>query len=96
MWKHLEQRSFPLTEEQYQEQLDAVAEMVALWGVSDAVRAGIAGGRARGPGFTAGGSARAVRALPRCRGLGLKHCRVRVEALQPAYRKSGCRPWLLS
>lgn len=60
MWKHLEQRSFPLTEEQYQEQLDAVAEMVALWGVSDTVRAGIAGGRARGPGFTAGGSARAV------------------------------------
>ena len=66
MWKFLEQQSFPLSEEQYQEQLDAVAEMLQMWGVADVVRAGIAGGRPRGPGFTAGGAARAVRsaALP--------------------------------
>ena len=62
MWKFLEQKSFHLTEEQYEEQLDAVAEMVQQWGVSDTVRAGIASGRSRGPGFTAGGSARAVSA----------------------------------
>ena len=64
MWKHLEQRSFALTEQQYQEQLDAVAELLQLWGVSDTVRAGIAAASPRGPGYTAGGSAKAV-SIPR-------------------------------
>ena len=60
MWKFLEQKSFHLTEEQYQEQLNAVAEMVQMWGVGDVVRAGIVSGRSRGPGYSAGGSAQAV------------------------------------
>merc|ERR1711968_76142 len=31
MWKHLHQRSFHLSEAQYMEQLDAVAELCSLW-----------------------------------------------------------------
>jgi hypothetical protein len=60
MWKHLEQQSFPLTEEEYQDQLDAVAELCSVWGVSELVRAGIQTARARGPGFSVGGAARAI------------------------------------
>jgi hypothetical protein len=60
MWKHLEQQSFPLTEEEYQEQLDAVAELCSVWGVSEVVRSGIQTARARGPGISVGGAARAI------------------------------------
>ncbi|KAI7845516.1 hypothetical protein COHA_000939 [Chlorella ohadii] len=59
MWKFLEQQSFPLTEEEYMAQLDAVCSYLNLWEVADRVRDGIAGSR-RHPGYTAGGSARAV------------------------------------
>jgi Domain of unknown function (DUF3067) len=60
MWKHLEQQSFPLTDNEYQAQLDAIAELVNVWGVSDVVRSGIVTARPRGPGEGVGGAARAV------------------------------------
>jgi Domain of unknown function (DUF3067) len=54
------QKSFPLTEEEYQSQLDAVAEYLTLWGVAPMVRAAIKSSTSRGPGYTGGGGARAV------------------------------------
>jgi Domain of unknown function (DUF3067) len=60
MWRHLEQKSFPLTEQEYQEQLDAVAELCSMWGVSNLVRDGIRSASDKGPGYTAGGAARAI------------------------------------
>lgn len=57
-WKFLGQRSFPLTEEEYQLQLDAVAEYLTMWGVADVVREGIAAAK-WAPGHTIGGGARA-------------------------------------
>lgn len=70
MWKFLEQQSFPLTKEQYNAQLDAVAELCALWGMSDVVRAGIRSAAMRGPGLTigTGASARAIQ-IPLGKGL---------------------------
>ena len=41
MWKFVGQKSFPMTEAQYVEQLDAVAELLTEWGAQDEVRAGI-------------------------------------------------------
>lgn len=38
MWRHVGQRSCPLTEEQYAEQLQAVAELVTEWGCADEAR----------------------------------------------------------
>eukprot|EP00899_Mesostigma_viride_P028630 jgi/Mesvir1/8952/Mv20919-RA.1 len=38
MWKFLEQKSFHLTEEGYNGQLDAVADLVTEWGLADMVR----------------------------------------------------------
>ena len=38
MWKFLGQRSFPMSEENYDEQLSAVAELISEWGCSDQVR----------------------------------------------------------
>ena len=35
MWRFLEQQSFPLTEEEYLLQLDAVAEYITEWGAVD-------------------------------------------------------------
>ena len=61
MWKYLEQRSFPMTESQYMEQLNAVAQCLTLWGAPPAVRAGIPSAHRKGPGYTGGGGARAVR-----------------------------------
>lgn len=52
MWRFLEQKSFPLTDEEYQEQLNAVAAFVDAWGVADMVRQGIAGASRKGPGHT--------------------------------------------
>lgn len=60
MWKHLEQQSFALTEEEYDAQLDAVAELCALWGVSDVVRDGVRAANDKGPGMTIGTVARVV------------------------------------
>ena len=40
MWKFVGQKSFPMTEAQYVEQLDAVAELLTEWGAQDTVRAG--------------------------------------------------------
>ncbi|GFR51233.1 hypothetical protein Agub_g13608 [Astrephomene gubernaculifera] len=59
MWKFLEQQSFPLTEAQYMQQLDAVAEYLTDWGVADTVRQGILAAR-KPPGYTGGGNARCV------------------------------------
>ena len=59
MWKHLEQQSFPLTEAEYDEQLAAIAELCALWGVSDIVRHGIDANQ-RGPYITVGTVAKVV------------------------------------
>lgn len=33
MWRFLEQKSFPLSEQEYMQQLDAVAEYLTEWGV---------------------------------------------------------------
>ncbi|CAD7695745.1 unnamed protein product [Ostreobium quekettii] len=63
MWKYLEQQSFPLTEAEYQEQLDAVAYVLTEWGAASTVRQGIAAARRSGPGYTGGGGAKAV-AIP--------------------------------
>lgn len=38
MWKFLEQKSFPLSEDEYMAQLEAVAEYLNIWGVADLVR----------------------------------------------------------
>jgi hypothetical protein len=59
MWKYLEQQSFALTEEEYQMQLDAVAEYLTLWGVVDIVKQGITTAK-YAPGMTIGGGAKAV------------------------------------
>lgn len=66
MWKYLEQRSFPLTESQYMEQLNAVAECLTEWGAASAVRSGIDRAHIKGPGYTGGGGARAVSCLLVC------------------------------
>lgn len=50
-----------MSEQEYQAQLDAVAEYLTLWRVAPTVRAGIRSATARGPGYTGGGGARAVR-----------------------------------
>ena len=63
MWKFLEQQSFHLSESEYAQQLDAVAEYLTLWRVAPNVRAGIKSATPRGPGYTGGGGARAVSAL---------------------------------
>ncbi|KAI8471569.1 MAG: hypothetical protein J3K34DRAFT_416563 [Monoraphidium minutum] len=60
MWKFLEQQSFHLTREEYDAQMAAVADLVSEWGAADIVRRAIAADKSRGPGYTAGGSARAV------------------------------------
>jgi hypothetical protein len=58
MWKHLQQRSFHLTEDEYDLQLAAVAEYLSMWQVADVVREGIAAAKFA-PGMTIGGGARA-------------------------------------
>lgn len=59
MWKHLEQKSFHLTESEYDMQLEAVASFINLWNAADTVRNGIRSAN-RAPGYVAGGGARAV------------------------------------
>lgn len=49
-----------MTEEEYQLQLDAVAEVVTEWRVAGVVRAGLASARKNGPGYTGGGGARSI------------------------------------
>lgn len=58
MWKHLEQKSFHLTEEEYDLQLQAVAEYLTMWGVAETVRAGINAAK-YSPGYTTGSGAKA-------------------------------------
>lgn len=60
MWRYLEQQSFPLTEDEYDLQLDAVASYLNLWQAQDTVRSGIQAANKRGPGFTGGSGARAI------------------------------------
>eukprot|EP00959_Pyramimonas_sp_CCMP1952_P280134 5856300-Pyramimonas_sp.AAC.2 len=38
MWKYLGQKSFPLSEKRYMEQMDAVAELLTEWDVADQMR----------------------------------------------------------
>jgi hypothetical protein len=42
MWKFVGQKSFPMREEAYMEQLDAVAELLTEWGVVEEAVQGIA------------------------------------------------------
>ncbi|KAG1654146.1 hypothetical protein FOA52_006693 [Chlamydomonas sp. UWO 241] len=63
MWKHLEQQSFPLTEVEYMQQLDAVAEYINDWGVAETVRRGIQRAHKKGPGMTGGRAAKCI-AIP--------------------------------
>lgn len=67
MWRFLEQKSFPLTDEEYQEQLNAVAAFVDAWGVADMVRQGIAGASRKGPGHT--GNLACLKGLLACPGV---------------------------
>ncbi|KAK9815109.1 hypothetical protein WJX73_007792 [Symbiochloris irregularis] len=60
MWKYLEQRSFPMTESEYMDQLNAVAHCLTEWGTASAVRSGIDRAPLKGPGYTGGGGARAI------------------------------------
>ncbi|GAX79106.1 hypothetical protein CEUSTIGMA_g6546.t1 [Chlamydomonas eustigma] len=60
MWKFLEQQSFPLTEEEYMQQLDAVAEYITEWGVVETVKRGITASKSRGPGYNMGGNAMCI------------------------------------
>ena len=41
MWKYLEQASFPLSEQEYREHLDIVANYLNAWGGGDQVKAHI-------------------------------------------------------
>uniref|UniRef100_A0A7S0XFR2 Uncharacterized protein n=1 Tax=Mantoniella antarctica TaxID=81844 RepID=A0A7S0XFR2_9CHLO len=41
MWKFVGQKSFPMTEREYMEQMDAVAGLLNEWGVQDDMRAAI-------------------------------------------------------
>lgn len=59
MWRFLEQKSFPLTPEEYDDQLDAVAELLTEWGVAGLVRDQIKAQKVH-PGYTVGGGARCV------------------------------------
>ncbi|KAG2495983.1 hypothetical protein HYH03_005910 [Edaphochlamys debaryana] len=59
MWRFLEQKSFPLSPEEYMQQLDAVAEYLNDWGMADTARQGIMGAR-KPPGYTGGGNARCI------------------------------------
>jgi hypothetical protein len=47
MWKYLEQASFPMTEAEYLEHLNAVASYLQAWGSADQVRQFIAQTRER-------------------------------------------------
>ncbi len=47
-------QSFPLTEEEYEAQLQAVADYLNLWEVQERVRAGIRNANKRGPGARGG------------------------------------------
>ncbi|XRB24926.1 DUF3067 domain-containing protein [Pseudoscourfieldia marina] len=61
MWKFLEQKSFPLTEDQYDEQLAAVADLVTEWGCAEHLREEIAKTNKRPViGHTVGGGAKCV------------------------------------
>lgn len=59
MWKHLEQKSFHLTESEYDMQLEAVASFINMWNAADTVRNGIKSAT-RAPGYIVGGGAKAV------------------------------------
>jgi hypothetical protein len=60
LWKHLEQASYPQSEEDHAATYDAVASFLSEWGAGGTVRAGIAAAPRRGPGYTGGGAARAI------------------------------------
>lgn len=38
MWTHLDQRSFPMTEEQFMDKLDTIAEYLRAWKQDEVVR----------------------------------------------------------
>ena len=47
MWKYLEQVSFPLSEQEYLEHLNAIASYIEAWGANEQVREYIASTRQR-------------------------------------------------
>eukprot|EP00277_Geminigera_cryophila_P012280 CAMPEP_0179442940 /NCGR_PEP_ID=MMETSP0799-20121207/26397_1 /TAXON_ID=46947 /ORGANISM="Geminigera cryophila, Strain CCMP2564" /LENGTH=85 /DNA_ID=CAMNT_0021228507 /DNA_START=153 /DNA_END=410 /DNA_ORIENTATION=- len=59
MWKHLWEQSFPMSEDEYNAQLDAVAWYLSDWGLSDFVRQEIKD-TTQNPGLTVNGGARTV------------------------------------
>jgi len=60
LWKHAEQASYPLSEDDHAATYDAVASYLTDWGAGGTVRAGIRAATRRGPGYTGGGAARAI------------------------------------
>lgn len=82
-------QSFPLTEEEYELQLEAVAEYLNLWQAQDTVRAGIRSANKRGPGYTGGGNARAI-SIPLG---GQRGCAWLPTSVLICARRGG-RPWL--
>eukprot|EP00798_Chlamydomonas_sp_ICE-L_P009798 gene9798-7686_t len=59
MWRFLEQQSFPLTSDEYDNQLDAVAELLTDWDCATLVRDSIKAQK-KHPGYTVGGGAQCV------------------------------------
>jgi Domain of unknown function (DUF3067) len=59
MWRYLEQASFPLSEAEYMQKLDAIAYCLTLWGVVETVKRGVEAARGY-PGYTGGGNAKAI------------------------------------
>jgi len=59
MWKHLWEQSFPMTEEEYNNQLDAVAWYLNEWNVAGYVRNEIKT-TTQNPGLTVNGGAKTV------------------------------------
>lgn len=58
MWKYLGQKSFRVTEDEYDQQMEAIAEYLTMWGAAETVRSGIQAAN-WAPGYTIGGGARA-------------------------------------
>jgi len=59
MWKHLWEASFPMTEEEYDAQMDAVAWYLTEWGLADYARKELQE-TTKNPGLTVNGGAKTV------------------------------------
>jgi hypothetical protein len=60
MWRYLEQKSFHLTKEEYDDQLEAIASLLSDWQVVDQATQGLAESSDRGPGITGGRAAKSI------------------------------------